>query len=90
MRVNISQVKALLSKANQSGYEPLITINGEFYTIDYKNEKQSENAKLIVKAVNNHQALVNCVQDAIRYFKEHNIYHNIVRQLTVALEKAEG
>lgn len=42
MRININQVKALMTKAHKAGYEPILTINGEFYSIDYNDKPVSE------------------------------------------------
>lgn len=58
--------------------------------ISGENGEMEGNAHLIVRAVNNHFALVNCMEDAIRYFRENNINHNIARQLTSCLEKLES
>lgn len=38
MRINIKEVRNLMLKAHKEGYEPILTINGELYQIDYKDK----------------------------------------------------
>lgn len=46
MRINIKQVQALMTKAHKSGFEPVLTINGEFYSIDYNDKPVTEADKV--------------------------------------------
>lgn len=64
--------------------------NGHQVCLMWRDGEMEGNAHLIVRAVNNHFALVNCMEDTIRYFRENNINHNIARQLTNCLEKLES
>lgn len=45
-RIKISQVKNLMIDAHKQGYEPILTINGEFYSIDYMDKKPCEADKV--------------------------------------------
>ena len=41
-RIKISQVKKLMTEAHKLGYEPILTINGELYQIDYRDKIKTE------------------------------------------------
>jgi hypothetical protein len=41
-RITINKVKQLLINAHKSGYEPILTINGEFYSIEYNDKPETE------------------------------------------------
>lgn len=46
MRININKVKKLMIDAHDIGYEPILTINGEFYSIDYNDKPVTEADKV--------------------------------------------
>ena len=47
MKIKISQVQSLMTKAHKVGYEPILTVNGEYVDIDYMDKKKTERAKVI-------------------------------------------
>ena len=46
MRININTVKALMIKAHKEGYDPILTINGEYYSIEYNDKPKTERSKV--------------------------------------------
>ena len=46
-RIKISQVKNLMIDAHKQGYEPILTINGEFYSIEYNDKIESEKERVV-------------------------------------------
>ena len=45
-RIKISQVQSLMTQAYKLGYAPILTINGEYYSIDYQDKKITEAEKV--------------------------------------------
>ena len=41
-RINIKEVIKIMKNAHKNGYEPCLTINGQYYSIDYNDKPTSE------------------------------------------------